>query len=61
MLEPTARVLGMEELLNADAAGRSAMRAKDFIVDILNLSFCSGVVSLVNNATVLRYVGPELE
>lgn len=33
MLETTALVLGMEELLNADAAGRIAKRgAKDFIV-----------------------------
>lgn len=37
MVEPTARVLGMDELLNADAAGRSAKRAKDFIVTIVIL------------------------
>jgi len=39
VLEPTARVLAMEELLNADAAGRSAMRAKDFIVNMLEYIF----------------------
>lgn len=37
---PTARELGMEELLNADAAGRSAKRANDFIVTNVIESLC---------------------